>query len=719
MAAQPHDTPPEVAGRSPDRPQPAAERVIQLRLRWEWLLPLLLVAVTLLAYANSFGREFVWDDQALAGQNRLLQDPGQWFRLFGRDMWAFAQGRGMGHDLYRPLVSLTYLLDVRLWGERVPLYHVANLLFHLASTLLVYALGLQLLGGAGRETGPSASGRLAAGLAALLFGLHPVHSEAVAWINGRTDLMSTCFFLLSFWLYLLYRRRERLGTLLGALLAFLLALLAKEMAITLPAVVGIYVLCFDDAPWRAGERDGKRLGWGQTRPVRAVVEALPFVAVAVLYLTVRLVVLGSVLPGAGGEDKAPGGVLLAAQVLALYLRLLVVPYSTRLGALRPVSALQAVQGAAAWLAPAVVVGVLVAGLAALRRWRLLGFAVLFFFVTALPVSWLLPVGEYVAERFLYLPSVAICLALGALLAWVWSRQRMVALALILVIVLPWGVLTAGRNAVWHDRLTFWSRAVQDWPDDATAHSHLGLEYLNRGQPAQALAEFRRALEADPESDAAYNGLGTVYVAQGQLPEAEAAFQKAAELAPDVALPRYNLGVVFEAQGKPEEAVAAYQKAVELDPAAASARLNLGFVLIRLERWDEAWEQFEAVLHSEPEGVAQVPAHRGLGQILFRQGRPDEAIAAYQEALRLDPQSVEAMNDLGLVYLNVGETEQATAQFEQALGLEPRYLPAHLNLALAYQEAGLTEQALRELAAVLELDPNNLDAAALMEEWQAP
>ena len=689
--------------------QPAMphEPVVQLRIRWEWLLPLLLVLAGAAVYANSFGREIIWDDQELPAQAQTLREPAQWLRVFSSNEAGSATAGAEGRLLYRPLTWLSQLIDLRLWGDRVRGYHITNLLLHLLSTLLVYAIGLSLLGSwADRGTVPGKGSRWPAWLAALLFAIHPVHTEAVTWINGRADLLSTCFYLVAFWLYLLYRRREQLWVLFISLLAFLLALLSKEMAITLPLAIALFVLCFDPSPWRAPLRQ-----LGRSRAVKAIVEALPYLAVAVLYLTLRLAVLGRVF---GTADRTAGGLPLAAQVVALYLRLLVLPYPLK--ALRPLSDLQTISGVGAWLAPVVVGVVLLLGVAALRRWRLQGFAVLFFSVTVLPVSGLFSAGDYAAERFLYLPSLAVCLAAGALLARLWQRQRTVALALILVIALPWMVLTLARNGVWQDRLTFWSKAVQDSPNSATAHSHLGLVYLDQGQAAQAMAELGRAVELDPQDSDSQNSLGMGYYVQGQLDQAETAFLKAAELGPGAAVAHFNLGVVYGAQGRSEEAVQAYQKALEIDPRSTAAKVNLGFLFTSLERWEESYAQFQGALEIDPELVV---AHNGLGLILFRQGQPDDAIAEYQAALRLDPKSVDTMNGLGLVYLNTGQTEQATALFEQAIELAPGYAAAHFNLALAYHDAGQNDKALQELQAVLELEPDNQDAQQLMEEWQAP
>jgi tetratricopeptide (TPR) repeat protein len=689
--------------------QPAMphEPAVQFRIRWEWLLPLLLVLAGAVVYANSFGREIIWDDQELPAQAQTLREPAQWLRVFSSNEAGSATAGAEGRLLYRPLTWLSHLIDLRLWGDRVRGYHITNLLLHLLSTLLVYAIGLSLLGSwADRGAVPGKGSRWPAWLAALLFAIHPIHTEAVTWINGRADLLSTCFYLLSFWLYLFYRRREQLWVLLISLLAFLLALLSKEVAITLPLAIALFVLCFDPSPWRAPFRQ-----LGRSRAVKAIVEALPYLAVAVLYLTLRLVVFGRVF---GTADRTAGGLPLAAQVVALYLRLLVLPYPLK--ALRPLSDLQAISGVGAWLALVAVGIVLLLGVAALHRWRLLGFAVLLFFVTVLPVSGLFSAGDYAAERFLYLPSVAVCLAAGVLLAWLWQRQRTVTLALILVIALPWAVLTLSRNSIWRDGLTFWSKTVQDSPSSAAAHSHLGLVYLNQGKAAQAMAELSRAVELDPEDGDAQNSLGIGYYSQGQLDLAETAFLKAVGLSPAPAVAYYNLGAAYGAQGKSDEAIAAYQKSLEINPRSTAARVNLGFLFAGLERWEEAQAQFQGALEVDP---GLVVAHNGLAQILFQQGQSAGAIAEYQAALRIDPQSVDAMNGLGLVYLNTGQTEQAAALFEQALELAPNYAAAHFNLALAYHDAGQDDKAIKELQAVLELQPDNQEAQQLMEEWRTP
>jgi tetratricopeptide (TPR) repeat protein len=684
----------------------AQEGILRLRLDWAWLLPLLLVAATLLVFSNSFGREFIWDDASLILQNRFVRDPGNVFQLFTTDLWGFNPSAGKGHDLYRPLVSLSYMLDFQLWGARPAGYHVTNLLFHVLSSLTVYFTLRAML-----------KDRWPAWLGALLFAVHPIHTESVTWISGRTDLICGFFFFLSFLLYLYYRRRERWGYLIGSLVAFFFALLSKEMAITLPAVILLYGLAFGEEPWRGGWRE-----IGQTRLGRVVLHALPYLAVAVLYLALRLAVLGVLFES---EGRAPGlfglgaglvGVvdtlLLSSKVVALYLRLLVLPYP--LNALRLVSDLEAASGFLTWLSVVVVVAVLGLGVLAWRRARVYAFGILFFFIAILPVSWLLPVGDMVAERFVYIPSLAVCLMAAVFCMWIWRRQRVVGTALIVLVALVWAVLTFARNADWRDGLTFWSKTAAASPRSPIAHNHLGLEFYYRQRYDNAIAEFEQALQIDAEDDDAYNNLATVYYAQERYEDAEAAFQQALALAPEQALIHYNLGAVYERLEDPESAIAAYQAALNLDPYLESAHFNLGLVYHRQERWAEAIFMFERLLDINPDSLE---AHNGLGVVYLQLGVFPQAVYEFGKALEIYPLHVEALNNLGLAFLNMELFEEAIPPLEDAVQLAPNFAAARFNLGLAYKESGEIARALRELGIALELDPQNEEAQRLIEELE--
>jgi tetratricopeptide (TPR) repeat protein len=679
----------------------ANEVISRLRLSQAWLLPLALVVVILLLFSNSLGREFIWDDAALIQQNYLIHDLDNLPQLFTRDFWAFAPGAGKGHDLYRPLVSLSYLIDLRLWGNRPPYYHLANLLFHILSSVLVYFILRAIL-----------DKEWPAWLGALLFAIHPIHTESVSWISGRTDVICGFFFFLALFLYLGGRQRAGWAYSLGSLVAFSLALLSKEMAMTLPLVIALYNLCFDEAPPQAGWWDLLRVRLGQ-----ALIESLPYWVVVVLYLTLRLQVLGVVIKSQDrmaesfqGLSSLGSSLFLATKIVALYLRLLVAPFP--LNAHRLVSDLGASLGLTAWLAPLVVISVLALSIVALRRAPVYAFAGLFFFATILPVSGLLPIGDFAAERFLYIPSLAVCLAAAALCTALWHWRRTWGLVLSLLILLPWIAFTYRRNMDWRDSLAFWSQTVAASPRSTIAHNYLGLEFWYRGQYEPAIAQFEQVLQLDAEDQDAYNNLAGVYFSQERYQEAEAYYRQAIALAPETALFHLNLGVVYERLGDPERAVAAYQEAVALDPHLAAAYYNLGLLHSSMGRWAEAIFYLERVLDVEPDSAL---AHNSLGQVYLDLELFPQALFEFEQAMQLDPASPEILNNLGLAYLHAEQFDRAIQPLERALQIAPGFAPAHFNLGLAYLETGAKDKALRELAIAVELDPANDEARRLIQE----
>ncbi len=683
----------------------ASGSILRLLSRRAWILPLSLALVVLVLFANSLGQEFIWDDAALIRQNYLIRDLDDLPQLFTRDFWAFAQGEGKGHDLYRPLISLSYLIDSRLWGDRPPpYYHLTNVLFHALASVTVY-FNLQAL----------LKGRWSAWLGALFFAIHPIHTEAVSWISGRTDVICGFFFFLALFLYLRGREGGRWTSSAGSLVAFFLALLSKEMAITLPLVIALYVVCFDKSPReeRGGRAVGARLG-------RAVVESLPYLVVVVLYLTIRLLALGFLITSSEEMTESlqdfsslrtiGATLLLLAKTVALDLRLLVVPFP--LNAHRLVSDLASNLGLTAWFSLLAVVAVIALSILALRRAPAYAFAGLFFFATILPVSGPLSAGDFVAERFLYIPSLAVCLAATLLCTALWRRRRTWGLTLTLLIALPWAVLTVRRNADWRDGLTFWSQTAAASPRSTIAHNHLGLEFWYRGQYEQAIAEFERVFEMDEEDRDAYNNLAGVYFSQERYQEAEAYYRKAIALAPETALFHVNLGVVYERLEEPEKAIAAYQEALALDPRMSVAYYNLGLVHSRMGRWAEAIFYLERLLDLEPNSAA---AHNSLGLIYLDLELFSQAGFEFEQAMQLDPASAEILNNLGLTYLHTEQFDRAIPFLERALQIAPEFAPAHFNLGLAYLESGSGDKALRELAIAAELDPANEEARRLIKE----
>jgi tetratricopeptide (TPR) repeat protein len=496
--------------------------------RWLVLVPLL---CGLVAYAPTPWSELVWDDAVLSEYQlpafRSVRDaflpPAEVVR------WTYAY--------YRPVVVLSHMLDRELFGPGAaggP--HVVNLLLHLLATACVWLLARRLLG----ERPGGATGAL---LAATIFAVHPAHTESVSWIAGRSDLLATVLLLPALLLALAWRDHRSPGALLASALLFLAAVLAKETGI-LALVLVPWLLLLAPAPapvLASGARRDGAASAGMWTALGAAYAAATFIYLALRQLTdIAPAVLKTL------AWTARFWQLVAAA--AWYLIGLVAPW--------PQSALVSL---AVLPGPVIAVPVVLAALAAsgaaLWLWRARGetvplIAVGWFWATISLPLWIAVFAlnnTPLAERYLYLPSVA--LALGVGLAWCmagrWRTQVAVVLAVIAVV---YAGSTLQRALVWRDDLALWSDTVRKSPEVGLAWTNLGFAQLRDGADDAALASFRRALEAaDREPkwvSRSHNGIGVILVRQGDLDQAEEHLRTAIGMFPSYSEPYLQMGLLF-------------------------------------------------------------------------------------------------------------------------------------------------------------------------------
>lgn len=540
--------------------------------------------VTLVAfglYARTIGYGLVWDDP------QLLQYIDGRYRQGGLRGLALAEynlqaAEPLGY--YRPVVLLSLWADARLAGLFPPIFHLTNVLLHTANALLLLAL-LRTLGSAA----PVAL------LAALVFAAHPAHTESVAFVAGRTDLWATFFVLIG----ALCWAAERAGAgsrsvalRAAGLAAAFLAALSKETALLLPAILLL-----------AGRPGGRVPGDGPALQRRGSRFWLfgwlgSLGAALLLRVAIAQVGFGALFGGAVGAPVQPLAARLSQfpAVLATYLRLLVLPWPLNAYYTSAEVRLDAVTVAAALG----LAGALVAAVVLARRGGVPAPALPLVWVVGflLPVLGVVPVrGAVVAERFLYLPSVGVSLALAAALgartSFPWSRRLSAAALLALG-----GVGVLAREGVWRDDLTLFQSVVAASPAGADGYHGLGLALAARGRHAQAAEAYRSALE----------------------------------LAPDFARAAVNLGVSERALGRSAAAVEAYGRALALEPFNPQAHHNLGSLLAPLGRYDEAAGHFEQALRQDP-GFAL--ARYNLGRVRLRIGEPQRALEEYRRLAPLE------------------------------------------------------------------------------------
>jgi Tfp pilus assembly protein PilF len=566
-------------------------------------------------YANTLGHDFVWDDRDLIVDNaRVRTLDGQAVRsMFLEDFWRTSQ-RGGGY--YRPLVTLTYHVQYRVFDGNPAGFHFANVLWNALACALLFVFVFLLFR------------NVAFGVAAaLLFAVHPVHTENVAWIAGRTDLLAAMWSFASLTCYVLARRRRSVPWLAAALIAFALALLAKESAAFIPLVVVLLEL----EPLR-GElgRSGKRhLG-----------PSLYF-GVLVVYLLLRYNAIGT---GVSTYDPyAPGAlgkVALPLSIFAGYVAKLIFPLQLSGEYDAPVP-----DSFFTWhvIAGAVV---LLAILFAVWRYRRQPDVVLgagMFLLGLGPVSNVIPLGEVSAERFLYLPSAGFAIVLGGIAARAaaarYVRLRALAkhgfgahgamkpslagnvLLVITLVAIAFAVRTFARNMDWKSEEVLFAKTAEASPSSARARLNLGNVNRRDGRIAAAIDAYQQALEIDPDYPDALSNLAGIFVQQGRHDEAMRLIEHALKTAPDDVTLLSNLGMLYFQKRRFAEAAERLERAVELDPMQLNAHYNLGLIRLQERNRDEAAGHFERVAGKGP---AYNRAYFYLAVIESERGKREEA-----------------------------------------------------------------------------------------------
>jgi tetratricopeptide (TPR) repeat protein len=519
------------------------------------------VAVVLLAalpYLNALGGEFVFDDVGVIRDNPVVQRDPFW-RVFTT---VYEPGA-----LYRPLTMLTYVANARV--DRGPAgFHAVNLALHAAVALAVYAMALRLL-----------AAPRAAWIAAALFAVHPIHTEAVSGIVGRAELLAALAALAT--LLSLARALEVVGParwrwFAASWAAFAAGLLCKESGFT---TIGLVLVVH----WRLAPADGLRR--------RAAVLA-PYAAVGLAYLGLRLLVVGALaLPAPPGALDNPLAhvdlatrLRTAAVVLWDYLAMLVAP--VRLSA---DYSFNQVPLALSWHEPrpltalALLAGLGAAALAAWRRWPPLTVAAAFLAVPlALTANILFPIGTIKAERLLYLPSTGLCLAAGWLLASWAERRPRAAGAVIAALLAAFAARTWVRNADWRDERALYEAAVRAAPESAKARHNLAVALQRAGALDEAVAHYHRALAIYPDYAAAAFGIGHVATLRGDDDRAMIWYQDALRRDPGFAKAHLQLGLLYQRRRDYPAADAAFSAGLAVEPESplllvnlAAARLSLG------------------------------------------------------------------------------------------------------------------------------------------------
>ncbi len=663
-----------------------------------WRPASVLAAVVLLAYLPLGNNGFVtWDDPLAITDNVYL-------RFLNRESlrWmatTFHTGNWI------PLTWFSLALDYQVHRLDPRVFHFTNLALHIANTLLVFGFCRRLLFLARPTEGNAENPQWefwSAFLAALLFGLHPIHVESVAWATERKDVLYAFFYLSALWLYLDYGApnsrfefevlssklrwflnlwfkntqnsglRIRNLKLVFCFLLFALSLMSKPMAVTLPAAF----LALDFWPLRR---------WRERRWRKAVLEKIPFFLLGLIFGGLTFVSQAtthafSTLEGLTFQFR----VMNAFRSLVFYLWKMAVPLN--LVPLYPVprdgNGLYYAQNN---LAMAAVLAFTLAAWVYRRKKPYLAAAWLFYLATLAPVLGIVQVGsQAAADRYTYVPSLAFFLPLAAGIMR-WADQRSLRIAVTSFFALVLGALTWNQLALWRDSITLWESVTAAYPDvSQIAHTNLANAYKQAGRPDDALREYDRAMAIPPPQAFTHDGKGTALLDEGRTGEAITEFKTAIELDPHYASPHRNLWFAYRRNGMRKEALAEIQQAAALDPHFADAFSDLGISYGEMGRGKDAEEAFQKALALDPTNTQYL---MNLATTYQREHQWADAVEGYRKVLALDSGNVMAWFDLGNTDLLSGDYADAAQALQNANQLTPGQKAIERKLADVYSKLG--------------------------------
>ncbi len=583
-------------------------------------LPLLLAILSFVVYANTLQGDFVWDDRALFVEHHDLWQWKNLKKLLASQDNLFGD-RYTGY--YRPFPNLTFLLDRYLWGQAPSGYHLINIIFHVLTTLSVYWMACIVF-----------QNRAVAFLGALLFAWHPVHTEDVAWINGRNNVISSFFFILSFIFYLRYARNERFRRTCYAfsLIFFAISLFSKEYALTLPFIIA----CYEYVAREASMKD---------RLFRIVKKTAPYIIVILSYVAIR----SAVLPAHGIKfmhwETFWMRLLTVPKTFGVYLRLLVLPlnltvhYETTL--------ISSVSDPVFWVTSAIAAcygGMLYYTYSCSKSSFLM---LAWIILTLTPVLNIIPLSDdatFIAERYLYLPSAGFCIIAAQLLANYWyarrgSRQKLAFGLPVLLgcLLLQWYAFgTLNRNLAWQNELALWTDTTSQSPRSYKPYFNLAAAYRKAEKYDAALEMFEKAYwmaSGDEDRGLILCNIGYVYYTKKDYDRAKATLEEAVLLSPTNAGIYNLLGNVYFEGHDLEKALEQYEKSIEIDPKIKDTLINIGMTYFKMGKTDQTIEYLERVRSTMPEDGKLCYY---LGSAYDKKGIYDRAAACYAIYLKSLP-----------------------------------------------------------------------------------
>ena len=606
-----------------------------------------ILLLTIIAYLPTLNAGFVnWDDPDYANNLTLKSMLSDFSLLFTKPI----QGN------YHPLTMLSLVINYAISGMDAWSYHLFNLMFHLANCFLVYRLAMLL----------SKKNMIIAFTTSILFAVHPMHVESVAWVAERKDVLYSLFFILGLISYVKYADTGSKKQYWLTLLFLLLSLLSKPAAVIFP----IALFAVDLLRKRKFN-------------ARLIFEKAPFLIAALILGYITFLAQKETGATKGSEVFSAGTrVLMGFYGIMMYFLKSIAPFN--LSTLYPFPPLYQSLPTAYYVSPLFSVLLAVLFFYSLKRNRILAFGIFFYVVNLLLILQFLPVGSaIIAERYTYIPYIGIFFIAGWLIDRYAKGKTVKAYYIIVPIALLLTVLTYRQSSVWHSGATLWDQAIKSQPG-AIAYSNRAALYREEKNDTKAIEYYTKAIEINTADHEAYTSRGIIYFNQQKFDLAFADFNKSISIKPDYHAALDNLGALYGIRRQFDAAVQSFNKALAVKPDYLPSLKNRGLAYSEMNRNQEAIKDFERVLQLNREiGLPEDPDILNIiGACNNSLGRYPEAISVINKAIILKPDPHfylnRAYSNKGLGNMEAARNDALTAKqgglpidpvFAKSLGIE--------------------------------------------------
>ncbi len=610
-----------------------------LNKKKEWILAAVILLATFSFFSPVLKNDFVnWDDGINVTENKNVNE------LDLQSVKEVFTHTVVGS--YTPLTTLSFAVENHFSGLTPWVYHLNNLLLHLLCTLLVFIFLRQL-----------GASLFVAFVATLLFGIHPMRVESVAWVSERKDVLYGLFYLLSLVFYISFHRTKKQAFYLLALVAFILALLSKIQAVTLPLILLLIDYFLE----------------GKFRP-RQLLNKIPFFILSLLTGIAGVYLLGK------------QGTLETHTVLPFFQRFFIGTYTLcaymyKSYSPTDLSAIYPSPEKLTWLfygSPLVIIMLAINIFKYGRHTKEVIFGSLFFFFNVMFMLQIVGAGTaFLADRFTYLAYIGLFFILAWALEFLYKSRWKVPLIVAGVIYLSvLGYSTWNRTQVWKNSETLFTDVIKRYPNSSMANNNLGIYYRDHNQNQKAIEAYSKAISANPSGFLGFSNRGELYFQLGQLDQALSDINAALRLKPDYSLGLSNRGVIWGSMKKFDQALTDLDKAISIDPNNLKAYSNRSLAHYSMGNFDKASQDASTFLKTNPDD-ANILNHRGL--CYDQMNRNQEAVTDFNRAIQLKPNNGIYIQNRSYLLAKMGDLKGALKDILKARDLGIKVNQAYVNM----------------------------------------